>query len=167
MTRKASKPPLLDAARAQFIRGPVAINLASHDAACLPSIARGYGCKLSADRQRLTVFLSVRSAEAVLRDLRAGAPIAVTFCRPESHATLQVKGERASVGQLGPRDRAVMRAYGAAFRDEIASLGYNAAFSSRLAAPVEDDAVAVEFEPVALFDQTPGPDAGKSLVPKS
>jgi len=166
MTRNASKPPLLDAALADFMRGPVAINLASHDAACMPSIARGYGCRLSADRRRVTVLLSVRSAEALLRDLRAGAPIAVTFCRPASHATVQVKGERAAVGALAPRDRAVMRAYGTAFRDEIAALGFNASFSARLAAPVEDEAVAVEFEPTALFDQTPGPEAGKPLAPK-
>ena len=32
-----------------------------------------------------------------------------------------------------------------------------------LVAPANDDAVAIEFVPSAVFDQTPGPEAGKPL----
>jgi hypothetical protein len=101
---------------------------------------------------RIGVFLSVRSAEALLRDLRVDAPIAVTICRPGSRISVQVKGQRALVGPIRPRVRAVIWASGAAFGDEIAGLGYSAMFAGRLSAPVEDEAVAVEF--IAFGDKT-------------
>ena len=146
-----------------FVDGPVAINVASHDAALLPSIARGYGCKVSADGRRITVFLSVRSAAAVLADLRSGAPIAAVFCLPSTHATLQFKSASAEILPLASGDREVMRAYGDAFSAEIAALGYDGPFAAGLVAPTQDEAVAVEFVPSAVFDQTPGPEAGKPL----
>jgi hypothetical protein len=153
----------LDNTLTDFLAGPVAINVASHDAALLPSVARGFGCRVSADGRRITAFLSVRSAEAVLRDLRAGAPVAVVFSRPQTHATLQFKGIGAAILPLAPGDREIMRAYGEAFRTEITALGYDDDFASKFVAPANDDAVAVEFTPNAVYEQTPGPEAGKPL----
>jgi hypothetical protein len=50
-----------------------------------------------------------------------------------------------------------------AFQAEIAGVGFDDAFAAALVAPAGDDAVAVEFTPTAVFDQTPGPEAGKPL----
>ena len=155
--------PALSASLRAFVNGPVAINVASHDAALLPSIARGYGCKVSGDGTRITVFVAVRSAAAVLEDLRSGAPIAVVFCLPSTHATLQFKSASAKIVPLASGDREIMQAYGAAFHAEIAALGYDDPFAAGLVAPAKDAAVAVEFVPNAVFDQTPGPEAGKPL----
>ena len=153
----------LDRSLTAFVTGPVAINLAAHDAALTPSIARGYGCKVSADGRRITVFVSVQSSAALARDLRAGAPIAVVFCRPHSHATLQFKSTAATLVALAADDRDIMRAYAKAFGDEIISLGFQGRFTASLVAAAEEDAVGVEFTPTAVFDQTPGPEAGKPL----
>jgi len=155
--------PMLNATLRAFISGPVAINVASHDRMLLPSIARGYGCRLCPDGNRITVFLSTRSAAAVLGDLHSGAPIAVVFCLPSTHATLQFKSASANALPLAPGDREIMRAYALAFQAEIGLLGFGGAFAAGLVAPAGDDAVAVEFAPTAVFDQTPGPEAGKPL----
>ena len=155
--------PALNASLRAFLKGPVAINLASHDRALLPSIARAYGCKVSPDGTVITVFVSLRSAAAVLDDLRSGAPIAAVFCLPSTHATLQFKSASAQILALGPGDRELMEDYGKAFRAEIVALGYDDPFVSALVAPAADDAVAVAFTPSAVFDQTPGPEAGKPL----
>lgn len=154
----------LDQSLTAFVTGPVAINLASHDAALTPSIARGYGCKVAPDGRRITVFLSVQSSAALLNDLRAGAPIAVVFCRPNSHATLQFKSPGAMIRPLAAGDRDIMRDYAQAFYAEIFALGYQDRFTAALVAPGGDDALAVEFAPTAVFDQTPGPEAGKPLL---
>jgi hypothetical protein len=154
---------LLDANLRAFVTGPVAINLSSRNRALLPSIARGYGCKVADDGRRITVFVSVPSAAPVLQDLRAGAPVAVVFCRPNSHATLQFKSAGARILPLVAGDRDIMHAYAAAFYAEIVAVGYHDAFTAGLVAPAKDDAVAVEFVPSAVFDQTPGPEAGKPL----
>lgn len=163
MTASSRDTLTLDAALAAFIRGPVAINLASRDAAYTPSIARGYGCRVSTDRRRITVFLALQCSQAILRDLRAGAPLATVFCLPSTHETLQFKSPGAELAALESGDRAIMRAYAAAFRAEISAAGYVDPFSSALVAPAEEDAVAVSFAPSAIFDQTPGPEAGKPL----
>ena len=167
MPRTKSDPPLLDAKQAEFLGGPVAINVASHDRDQVPSIARAYGCRVTADLREVVVFLSRRRSEALLRDLAAGAPVAVVFSRPKTHETIQLKGALARVRPLAARDRARMRACGAAFATEIIALGYSEGFSNTLMAPVNDDAVAIAFKPDGVFEQTPGPKAGQRLEPRS
>jgi hypothetical protein len=152
--------PVLDATWAAFLAGPVAINVASRSPALVPSVARAYGCRVSPDRRRVTILLAAGRARAVLRDLAEGAPIAAVFSRPKTHVSLQLKGEWAEILPATPADVEVMRAYGAAFAAEICALGYAGDFGERLAAPATEPAVAVHFEPVALFEQTPGPRPG-------
>ena len=158
--------PLLDAAQCAFLRGPVAINVASRSAALVPSIARAYGCRVSKDRRQVAVFLAARHAQAVLRDLRAGGPIAAVFCLPSTHKTIQLKAIGAAIAPAEPGDRRIIRAYGDAFHSEIIELGYKDPFTRALAsAAVDEEAVTVSFEPSAAFEQTPGPEAGKQLAP--
>ena len=165
MTPADPRAPLLDAAWAAFLAGPVAINVASRSPALVPSVARAYGCRVSLDRRQVTVLLAAGRARALLRDLAVGAPIAAVFSRPKTHVTLQLKGERAEVLPATEADEALMRAYSAAFAAEIGALGYGEDFGERLAPPSAETAAAVRFEPVALFEQTPGPRAGERLKP--
>jgi len=162
-----SPPPLLDETLAAFLGGPVAINVASRDAALEPSVARAYGCRVSDDRRELVVFLSVQRSATVLRDLGAGAPVAVIFSLPRNHESRQLKGLNARILPLGPGDREVMRTYGAAFGAEIRALGYTGDFTGVLMAGIEDEAVGVAFAPTEIFEQTPGPNAGKRLSASS
>jgi hypothetical protein len=163
-TPRLAKASLLDASRRAFLDGPVAINLASRNDDLVPSIARGYGCRVSGDGRRVKVFLAEARAQALLRDLRAGGPIAVVFSRPNTHETLQLKAAGAEVMPIKREDRGVMRRYGEIFFAEIVALGYDDAFTSGLVSGVADEAVAVSFEPSAAFEQTPGPRAGQRLA---
>lgn len=161
-----SQPPVplqLTATQAAFLGGPVAINAASHDAIGIPSIARGFGCRVTPDRREVVILLSMQRAQAVLRDLAAGAAIAVVFSRPKTHETLQLKGMRGRIQPLAEGDREIMLAYGAAFAAEIVALGYHERFARSLTQPAGDEAIAVAFVPNAAFDQTPGPKAGMRL----
>lgn len=167
MPRKKAAPPLLDAAQAVFLTGPVAVGMASHDAGGVPSLARAFGCKVSPDRREVTVFLSRRHAAPLLRDLEAGEPVAAVFSRPLTHETLQLKGERVRLAELQAGDREIMLAAGDAFAAELVSLGYPALFCKALMAPSGDEAVAAAFTPTALYEQTPGPKAGARLEPKA
>lgn len=157
--------PILSSAQAAFLGGPVSISAASRDTGLTPSLTRVYGCRVSADRCEVVLFFSRRRSEAVLRDLMAGFPIAVVFSRPRTHETLQLKAPGARIQPLAPADRALMRAYGAMFAAEIRELGYPGDFAQALVAPTGDEALAVAFTPVALFEQTPGPHAGRRLGP--
>jgi hypothetical protein len=148
MPRTKAEPPLLDAAQAAFLAGPVAINVASHDGARVPSVARAFGCRVSDDLREVVVFLSQKRSRSILDDLAAGAPIAAVIRR------------------LAEGDREIMLACGAAFCAEIMALGYSESFSHALMAPTADEGIGIAFTPVAVFEQTPGPKAGMRLEPK-
>lgn len=158
--------PLLGEAQVSFITGEVAIVVASSDAALLPAIARGYGCRVATDRRTVTVFLPAENSDAVLRNLRAGRPIAAVFTFPATHETLQLKGAHADVGPLKRGDRALMRSYAQQITAHLRGLGFTDAFLGAMGAPVEYEAVAATFVPAAAFVQTPGPSAGQPLQPK-
>lgn len=166
MTEAEAGAPILDAKQAIFLSGPVAINVASHDPALTPSVARGFGCRVSGDLRQVTVFVSVLRSRALLRDLGAGAPIAVVFTRPKTHETLQLAGTNAEVRSLTQGDQELVRAYGEAFGTEIRALGYADYFTRAITAPVEEETIALAFTPEAVFEQTPGPSAGKRLEPR-
>lgn len=166
MSGKKPAPPLLDAAQAAFLAGPVAVGMASRDQDGQPSVSRAFGCKVSADRRLVVVFLSRIHSAALLGDLQAGAPVAAVFSRPLTHETLQLKAEAVRLEALAPGDREIMLAAGEAFAAELMGLGYTESFCRALMAPSADEAVAAAFEPVALYEQTPGPQAGIRLEPK-
>jgi hypothetical protein len=156
-------PSVLDEAHAAFIQRRVSILVGSCSARGVPSLARAYGCRVSPDRSSVTVFLALPQSEALLRDLRASGAIAVVFSRPSTHETLQFKGSVQRMSPVEADDRPVMQAYGGSFTDEIAPLGFDETFQHGIMAPVEHEAVAVTFVPVAAFVQTPGPSAGQPL----
>lgn len=157
--------PLLDTSRAAFLLEPVAINVASRDSGFVPSIARAFGCRISADRRLVTLFLSAARSRVLLRDLRAGAPIAAVFARPINHRSLQLKAPAAEIQPLAPGDEERMAAYADAFAAELAGLGESRIFSQAMVMAVSDEAIAVTFAPTGMFEQTPGPAAGQRLEP--
>jgi hypothetical protein len=166
MAATQSESVVLDCRQAAFLLGPVSMNVASRDAALTPSVGRAFGCRIAADGRELTVFLSTSHAAAVLRDLRAGAPFAAVFSRPQTHESRQIKARGVRIEALTPGDIELIRAYGDAFVAECVPLGYAERFMRGFFIDVEDDAVAVTFTPAAMFEQTPGPDAGKRMVTK-
>jgi hypothetical protein len=166
MPKSPSDSPLLDTTHAAFLGGPVAINVASCDAKRTPSVARAYGCRISNDRRRITVFLAVPQAGPLLRDLRAGRPVAVVFTRPKTHQTIQLKGTDATIAPLGRGDRGIMSAYATTFAAELETIGFNDRFSAAITSGTSEEAVSLTFTPSAAFVQTPGPNAGQPLEPK-
>jgi hypothetical protein len=156
--------PVLDAEHARFIvETAVSYALSSRDADNRPSIAKAAACRISADRRRLTMLVDQQLAADVVRDLRAGAPLAAVFSEPSTHRTLQVKGLRAEVGGVTPADREFARQHLEATVAHLVPLGYEADGIRTYFSHQPEQLVAVSFVPTAAFEQTPGPDAGRKL----
>jgi hypothetical protein len=155
--------PLLDEVLADFIQHHVSINVATRDAGNLPTLTRALGCRVSPDRRRITVFISVPRSEELLRNLRDNGAIAAVFSRPTTHQTIQVKASDATIVALEDGDRALMAAYGATFIEDIRQIGYQDPFASAMVSAVDEEAVGIAFTPTAAFVQTPGPAAGQPL----
>jgi hypothetical protein len=154
---------LLSEANAAFIQRGVSMNLASRDAGNAPAVARACGCRVSADRRRVTVFLSLAQSETVLGALAETGVIAAVFTRPSTNKTIQLKGSDARLEPLSAGDEALIAAYRESFVQDLVGIGYTRAFASAVVAGADERAVAVTFTPVAAFDQTPGRNAGRAL----
>jgi aryl carrier-like protein len=153
----------LDDDQVVFMTTPVSIHVSSRDANLVPALSRACGCRVGDDHRRLAVFLPTSRAVALLADLRAGGPVSVVFSRPTTNRTLQLKGAEATVEPLARGDRDLILHWADGFTDELIGLGYDSVFARAMTSGAREDAVAVSFVPLAAYEQTPGPDAGRRL----
>ncbi len=151
--------------RAAFLQGPVSINVAASGRDGWPCVCRAQGCMVARDRRTVSVLLSARRGREVLDALDAGSSLAVVFSRPATHATLQLKAGRATRVALNATHLDCDARYARAFADELVELGYGADLGRGLIAMMAaSDLVALRFAPEIIFDQTPGPAAGRVLA---
>ena len=153
---------MLSEANALFVRRFTSMSVGARDARNCPVVGRALGCCVSADRRSLTIFLSASRAAQLLECLRDNGAIALAVTRPTTHETLQFKGSVRDIRPLSAEDRIEMEEYRESFVQELAAIGYNRQMASGVVAGPED-ALAVVFEPAAIFNQTPGPKAGTKL----
>jgi hypothetical protein len=142
--------------------GVCSVVVASHDAQNRPSIALAFGCRLSSDRGRVTVFLLELQSHTVLADLRAGRAVSVLFTQSLTTRALQLKASSAREVPLEAGDTAMLDRFALALEQEwspAAVPGFTLALMSREG----DTLVAFELTPEQAFDQTPGPRAGAPL----
>ena len=159
----SSDPPSpIGDAHAALIEHRVSIIVGSRDASLRPHLLRAVGCRLSADRRRVTLLVPERSSGDVLNDLRDNGRIAVVFSEPTSNRTVQLKGSDASIGPCGPDDAALAERYVQGFVEEIGRLGFNARLAHTILSR-DDTLVAVQFTIAEAFEQTPGPSAGEPV----
>lgn len=155
--------PLLNDRIVAFIEREVAIDVASCSADLRPSSARGFAARASHDRQRLTVYVRRAEATQLMQDLLAQDRIAVVFCLPETEAAIQIKGRHVTLSGAQAEDTRVIDGYRHAFVEGIVKLGYDRGFGMTYMAAEAGQMLAVSFTPEVVFEQTPGPLAGRPL----
>ena len=148
---------------AAFIQSGVSMTLASRDDRFVPSIAKGVGCRVSPGRGSVTLLVFASAAEALLRDIAHGGPLAVVFSRPTTNQTLQIKGREVTGAPAGPADVALTRRYLALFAEELRRLGWSPDYVHDVFWHDPVDLVALHLVPEGAFQQTPGPGAGAAL----
>lgn len=153
---------MLSEANAVFVRRHTSMSVAARDAQNRPVVGRGLGCCVSSDRRTLTIFLSASRSAQLLECLRDNGAIALAVARPTTAETLQFKGSVRDIRPLSAEEKVEIEEYRESFVQELAGIGYNRQMAGGVVAGAED-AVAVVFEPVAIFDQTPGPRAGTKI----
>ena len=156
---------VLTAAQATFLQGPVSINVAATGGDGWPLVCRAQACTVARDRKSIHVLLSVRRARDVLDALDSGSVLACVFSRPATHATLQLKSQKHTRVAVTSSQRELALRSVHAFAHELAGLGYGEALAHGVVATMHaSDLIAVRFIPEIIFDQTPGPDAGRVLA---
>lgn len=153
----------LDEKIATFIQHGVAAAVSCCNTALQPSMARVVGTRVNADRSSVTVLVLRSSSAALLRDARPGSRIAAVFCLPENEQAIQIKGVITAVEAPHADDWPLIHAHRIAFADQIEPKGYARVFSDYYHAADRDDVVALSFTPADIFEQTPGPQAGRCM----
>lgn len=141
----------------------VSVNVASRDARLRPSVMRAMASHVNADASEVTVWLARRQCGQMLQDLATTGAIAVMFSEPSTHRTVQLKATRVRLRDAQASDQPVLDRYLRAMEEEIAAVGYPAPLTRAMLACSLDDLVAASFRPEQVFEQTPGPQAGKAL----
>lgn len=156
--------PVLNESTAAFIASPAtSIAIASRDADHWPSLFKAVACRVAEDRSTVTLYVDGGVARDVLRALDDGFPVAAVFSEPATHRTLQIKGERATLGPVTPADREFARSHFEAVVAHIAALDYPEDGVRCYFHYEPERLVAVTFAPAEAFEQTPGPGAGARL----
>jgi hypothetical protein len=143
-----------------LVNNAVAVIVATRDDELRPQISRAWGPSLSEDGASLTVCVEAGSDSTMMSNLNAGSPVAVTVARLASHTTVQLKGLAVDVSLPTSERLAAVAEHTERFVAEGESAGMPEAFARGL---IGHDLMTVTIEVAQRSDETPGPDAGRSL----
>jgi hypothetical protein len=153
----------LSAEHATFIQGGVAIDLAARDHRNMPRVARAIACRVAPDRRRLAVVFANRMIDRFVESLQGTKMIAAVFCLPSTHRAVQIKGSDARIEPTIGSDAALVERTIASFAADIMKFGFSEEYARMEMAYRPEELIAVTFTPDAVYEQTPGPQAGKRI----
>jgi hypothetical protein len=151
---------VIDRALAGFLEEGVGIHIGARDERLRPFGARAIAVRVEEDGRHLLVFVSAAAAPRVVPHLQANGQAAVVFGRPVDDRSCQVKGLFTDVRHAREDEQAFVRAQWEGFLSQLERIGIPRASSAGWSIW---PAVAIRLKATALFNQTPGPQAGTPL----
>ena len=143
-----------------LLKTGVSVLVGTRDASRIPECTRAWGVHVGADRGTVKIFLSETFAGKTLDNLRENGMIAVSCTRPTDHITCQVKGRVQWIKPMTSAERELSRRWHREFMAELQAIGVPAELSDGW---IAEPTVAVEIAVIEVFDQTPGPGAGRKV----
>jgi len=155
----AAVSALIDEELIRFLRGPVSVMLGTADAQAVPDGTRVAGV-VALDGRRLRVLISPEARTARTNAV-VGSRAAVLVTDITTYRSVQWKGRVVSAGERRtPGDLALLHRSVEAFCQGSPRVGVRGDQAVRLF-PL--DVVPLVIEVDALYDQTPGPGAGRRI----
>ncbi|WP_165217147.1 hypothetical protein [Affinirhizobium pseudoryzae] len=150
---------MLAAEVAAFIEGQVMILVATRDEGHRPMIGRGSGARHDRASGLVHVLVSQSQWPLAVEHALPGRPIATTFVQPDNYRSFQIKGQ---ITASGPADDAAT-AWGRHYVEtQLALMAQLGVTRLQLSSTLSDrDLWHITFRPSDIFEQTPGPGAGR------
>jgi hypothetical protein len=126
----------------------------------VPNGVRGWGPRISEDGRSVELFIDRPAAASAISNLRDNGRIAVVFADVITNRAVQIKGRCVEVGDPAATDWPSVERHHAAFTQVVAEIGFPAHLTRNLWSA---QLVKVRFVVDDIYDQTPGPAAGKPL----
>jgi hypothetical protein len=153
----------LTKAQEEFITSGLAIVVSSANDRLAPSSCNAMACDLNRNESVIRIFLPKNQVGQLLDDVQKHGILAVAFSDPLNHQTIQIKGIDARISDKHKDDINVLSEARKRFDDKLISLGISQIYTNALFDFNIDDIAVISFSPDALFEQSPGPEAGKVL----
>jgi hypothetical protein len=151
---------MIDQQLAAFLHDGVGIHIGTRNAQFEPNGARAISGRVDSDGKHLHVYIASVAAERVLPDLESNGFAAVVFARPIDERACQIKGTFVSVRPITDDERAYAAAQWNAFLGHLDYIGIPGVSAATWISTAD---LAIRLKVTAIFEQTPGPDAGKAL----
>ena len=151
---------MVDPAVAAFVQEGIGIQIGTRNASLTPSGARAAAAVVEAGGTQMLVYVPKSSVPHVLPNLEDNGQVAVVFARPVDDRSLQIKGVFLGARGATAKERPLVEGQWEGFMQQVERIGIpRAIFAGWQVWP----AVAIRIKVNAVFDQTPGPNAGKAL----
>ena len=147
----------------EFLHGPQVMAIGTRSAKLRPAMGRVLGAFADAAQDRVSLFLPNVQCEPHLTNLADNGSVAMTAGEARSHRNYQFKGRVVDVRASTPGDIAIRDVYIDKliryFREEYFMPLPDNFFGDSIA----DPSTTITFRVVKIFNQTPGPNAGKPV----
>ncbi len=152
----------IDQILAEFLESNVAILVATCDAGNRPTISRGYGLRVSEDREHVTVFVASLQSATALSDIEQTARIVVNATRISDYESYQLKGNGAQRYEPNGQDKLHAEQYVRGLKSEMEKVGLTRSQTNNVLRSFNQQPMAaIRFTLQEVYCQTPGPGAGK------
>lgn len=152
---------MIDGELATFLQEGIAIQLGTRNAALQPNGVRVVAVSVEADGSHVVAYVPQAAAHHVLPDLEANGQAALVFARPPDERACQVKATFTGSRPATDEERERVQAQWERWVDRLAMIGVS---RGTLEPWAFWPCVAIRLRPTAIFNQTPGPNAGAQLA---
>ena len=152
---------MIDGALAGFLQAGVSIHIGARDSRLRPSGARAAAVIVEADGTHVVVYVPDLGASRVLPDLESNGHAAVSFGRPVDDRACQIKGIVTEIRVAGADERPAIASQWDGFMRQLGLIGIPSDLALGWATW---PAIAVRIKVTAVFEQTPGPQAGTPIA---
>jgi hypothetical protein len=147
----------------EVIHGPAWMYAGTRDESLHPAQTFVVGAVVHPDRETVTFFVPESRSARILSDLENNGKVALAASWV-THEAYQLKGHYISSCPTDAKDRAVQELY----RSKLLAATTRAGYPEQIAKPLVlgyayEPGVAISFRVEEIFQQTPGPEAGKKI----
>jgi hypothetical protein len=145
---------------ADFLEEGIGIHIGTRDQRLQPHGARALAVKVDEDGLHLVVYVAEIAAPRLIPNLETNGQVAVSFGRPVDDRACQVKGVFVGRRPATAAERPFVEAQRNSFLEQLERIGIPRASAANWATW---PAMAIRLKATAIFQQTPGPQAGAPL----
>ncbi|MBK8206069.1 MAG: pyridoxamine 5'-phosphate oxidase family protein [Planctomycetes bacterium] len=144
---------------AEFLKRGLCVLVATRDAALSPLCVSASAVALDGPG-RAIVYLPAYESAPALANLRANGAVAVLVEEPTTHRGIQMKGRSLAVREATVPELDHVAEFVARTKAELSAIGFAPTVLERMNFT---PCTAVEFTVEQVFEQTPGPGAGRAV----